>query len=206
MSKWKPLESLCFGLAALCAVAAVAPGTPAAAKEGSVTVSISIKVSPIAEINFPRGTDFVLKVPKPETGAPAAGENLPRVERVRIPFVVRGNATALVHAEASEIQKSHDGTKFGVARMISDRSRTLTYMLDMNFPSKSKTTKKNTFSRISRGNIDTASRYASANVADGPSNGFVSVIPNFQNAARSGHGTYNGTYSGSVNLTITANE
>jgi len=32
------------------------------------------------------------------------------------------------------------------------------------------------------------------------------VIPNFQNAARSGHGTYDGTYSGSVNLTITANE
>jgi len=202
MSKRKPLARLCLGLAALCAVAAVAPGIPAAAKESSVTVSISIKVGPIAEINFPRGTDFVLEVPKPETGAPAAGEDLPRVEPIRIPFVVRGNATALVHAEASEIQKSHDGTNLGVARMISDRSRTLTYMLEMNFPSKSKTMKKIIFSRISRDNIDTSSRYASANVADGPSNGFVSVIPNFQNAARSGYGTY----SGSVNLTITAIE
>lgn len=191
----------CFLVAALFPSAVLA-----GAQNDRVTVSIAIKVGPIAEVSFPEGTDFVLRVP--EAGAtvahsgPSGTRDAPVAAPVEIPFTVRGNAKAIVHAEASEKIPYRNGTHVGVARMLTNSERILTYRLDLRFPKSNNILNQGHIDEYSRDNIDTSSRYAQLDVAPGPFNGIVSVIPTHPKVAR----PTNGTYSGSVNLTITATE
>jgi hypothetical protein len=76
------------GLAAMLPLAAIS-GVTQAQSSNSVSVTIGVSIPPLANITFPEGQDFVLTSVHPHP----AGQIL---DPVRIPFTVRGNASASV--------------------------------------------------------------------------------------------------------------
>jgi len=187
-------------LVVIVATSASEPGASAAMRDQTATVSISIRVGPIAEISTPKGTGFLLRV---------GGANTDVIQTVlqhaapsRVPFVLRGNAKASVYVDASERDMSPAGNEMGIARLVSDPSRILNYRINVELEGDNNDVLSGNYQPYESGNSDTFSKYASANVASGPSKGIVSVIPIISETRR----PTNGTYSGSVSLTITATE
>ena len=109
----------------LTAQAAQAQSSGAMQPTNRAVVSIGITVGPVAEIVFPEGQAFELRVPDalPDGNFQAAQqldalyEAETEVPMAEIPFVVRGNATAVVEAQPGETTWANE-REFGVARAV----------------------------------------------------------------------------------------
>lgn len=88
-------------------------------------VTVSIRVDPIAEISFPQGTGFAIRVPPPACPPSFSFHHRacsewwqhwwPPIAPVRIPFVVKGNALATVSALPGSYVRIRSGRYLGAA-------------------------------------------------------------------------------------------
>lgn len=106
-------------------------------------VTVSVKIEPVAYIEFPDGFDFVIEVPDKKTGGGHdkgngkghdshgkgngyghEGDDWAAIEPVFIPFRIRGNAMASVSVSPSEFMRIRGGYYLGKAmRLSGDRHK-----------------------------------------------------------------------------------
>lgn len=104
------------------------PSLTLAQSRSSATVTVTISVAPIANIDFPNGTDFIITVPRNASPRGAT------IQPVRIPFTVRGNAIAAVSARPDVFLQAADGTFYGRALGPDGGLEALGYDIVVQFP------------------------------------------------------------------------
>ncbi|TVQ27673.1 MAG: hypothetical protein EA370_17695 [Wenzhouxiangella sp.] len=177
------------------------------ASAGAV-VSIVITVGPIAEIVFPEGQAFELRVPEPsQAGAlqevqhqgfqPASAAP---VHMAELPFIVRGNATAVVEAQPSETTWTDD-QEFGVARSArpNDGVSLLAYSMEIDFGERPSNVFSQRAHTWSSGRTATAGVLSSSNVAQSPERGNLRVIGDSMV-----FGTAPGQFNGEIVVSVSA--
>lgn len=84
--------------------------------QAPASVSVGISVPPMAEIEFPFGTDFTIEVPSvPKDAMTSHVDLFPKLDPVYLPFVIRGNARTAVSVTPSTFLKLPNGTLLGRA-------------------------------------------------------------------------------------------
>lgn len=131
-------------LAALLLVAAL-PAFGRATGVGSVRVGISI--APVAQAVFPQGTEFTIAVPRPACRTEHVAEDRSggnsderihcapqrsRIPPVRIPFAVKGNASAIVSVRPSAFLSIGGGVYLG--KVVGRKEGNLGYQIIVRFP------------------------------------------------------------------------
>jgi len=105
---YRRLRKMMVLLLAAAAAAAVPTGA-ALARSSSASVGITIRVLPNADIDFPKGFDFILDVPG------RAGPGGRFIKPVAIPFKVTGSAVASVSIKPDTFIQISDGKYLGAA-------------------------------------------------------------------------------------------
>lgn len=82
------------------------PAAAASADATPATVSISITIGPIAEIRFPEGTVFTFADPAPTSSL--ADPDDTEALTAEVPFVVWGNAQAVIALQSATLRKLED--------------------------------------------------------------------------------------------------
>ncbi|TVS19622.1 MAG: hypothetical protein EA424_07840 [Planctomycetaceae bacterium] len=177
------------------------------ASAGAV-VTIGITVGPIAEIVFPEGQAFELRVPEPsQAGAlqevqhqgfqPASAAP---VHMAELPFIVRGNATAVVEAQPSETTWTDD-QEFGVARSArpNDGVSLLAYSMEIDFGDRPSNMFLQRAHTRSSGPAATAGVFSSSNVAQSPERGILRIVGNAMV-----FGTGPGEFTGEIVVSVSA--
>lgn len=186
-----------------------------------IRAGVGIRVGPIAQIDFPQGTGFLLDIPSRAEGlagrGPFASGQAPHVDTVTIPFTVAGNAWVIVSVEPGSVQGARSGGPVGrafidslVGRALPDdpsgpnQGVELPYRLWVEFPATTSARPPAGLGNPSGGN-PAPHNESRANVADGPVNGIVHVVPSVTWAEIASRRFVNpGLYRGDVQVTITA--
>jgi len=186
-------------------------------------VGVGIRVGPIAQIEFPQGTGFVLDIPSREEGladrGPFSPQRAPHVDTAQIPFTVIGNAWVTVSVEPGAVLESPPGGPVGrafpdgpvgMARPDDpfgpNQGVELPYRLWIEFPEASSARLAAGLGNPS-GRNPTEHSISRANVASGPVSGIVHVVPGVTWGEIASRSFVNpGLYRGDVQVTITATE
>lgn len=94
----------------------------------SVSVPVRIEVDAMADISFPQGKNFLIRVPR------SASPNGATITPVRIGFTVRGNALASVSVAPDAFMRVADGSLLGEAHKQARGSDGLGYNVVIQFP------------------------------------------------------------------------
>ena len=193
------------------------------AASDTASVTISIQIGPIAEIDFPQGTGFELYIPSREEGLAGRGPfprgEEPHVDTAQIPFTVIGNAWVTVEAAPGAVLEPPPGGPVGrafgdapVGKAFPDdpdgpnQGVELPYRLWIEFPEGSSARSPAGLGNPS-GRNPTEHSISRANVASGPVSGIVHVVPGvIWGEIASQHFDNPGRYRGEVQVTITATE
>lgn len=185
--------------------------------------AVGIRVGPVAQIDFPQGTGFLLDIPSRVEGlagrGPVASVHAPHVDAATIPFTVTGNAWVMVSVEPAAVLASPPGSPVGrafpdgpVGRALPDdpsgpnQGVELPYRLWIEFPSANAARSPAGLGNPSGGNPAQHSM-SRANVADGPVAGIVHVVPSVTwGEIASRRFASPGLYRGEVQVTVTATE
>lgn len=182
-------------------------------------VQVELRVSTIAQIDFPEGTNFLLRIPSREEAlarrGPYALGNPPYLDVAEIPFVVNGNAWLTVSAEPGSVQASRPKRGFGPAydsgpvglafpddRNGPNKGIELPYRLWIDFSPTGVGGRSADLLGPARG-----ASVAHINAADGPILGVVYVVPNLTwGEIASRRFSHPGYYRGEVRIAITTFE
>ena len=171
-------------------------------------VTIGITVGPIAEIVFPEGQAFELRVPEalPDGDFQAAQQRHPpdessmEVPMAEIPFIVRGNATAVVEALPGETTWANE-REFGVARAASPygAGSLLAYSMELVFGNRPSDAYLESVSAMSSGRFATSGVVSMTNVAQSPEHGSLRIVGD-----RAVLGTGSGRFHGEIIVAVSA--
>lgn len=171
------------------------------------TVTVSIRVAPVAQVDFPAGTGFELHIPDKGKGrAPMRAGPPPHIDTAQIPFTIKGNTPVVVLAVPGAIlQEDQDGT-IGRAWPVpgggASGDAALGYRLRLEFPLG---VPKNPLAGLGngRGKNPTRSDSMKGDPSQGSLSGIIHVIPDVHwGDVASGKFDDPGIYSGSVQLII----
>ena len=188
---------------------------------GEANVNILIRINPIARVDFPQGTGFVLVIPSREEGRGRGGPftrgPAPHLDSAQIPFIVTGNSWVTITAEPGAIftlpPRSPVGRAFGdvpvgIALLddpdASAQESAIPYTLWIEFPAGLSGRSPAGLGNPS-GKNPTKQSALQASVANGPISGIVHVVPNIVwGDIASGRFVNSGIYRGEVQVTVTA--
>jgi hypothetical protein len=189
------------------------PPSALAQSRSSATVTVTISVAPIANIDFPNGTDFIITVPR------NASPNGATIQPVRIPFTVRGNPIASVSARPDVFLQTNVGAFYGLALGPDGGSEPLGYDIVVQFPVPSQN-HAGLPTRGGFGNGATRDNYANLpSVSEDPTPPLAVDMVQQKHTAYGtihlvarhgwtpdGRSAKAGKYSGSINVTVTTDE
>lgn len=183
------------------------PISTQAERQDRATVSIAIKVSPIAQIDFPSGTDFELDIPgRPNRHGSRRGGPPPHLDTAQVPFTITGNSPVTVRALPGVIfRQDHKGIlgkAFSVPGGGASADAVLGYRLRLEFPLGHPRNPLAGFGKR-RGKNHTGLNRLTADPSQGPLSGIVHVIPNENmGSIASGKFGHPGRYRGSVQVIL----
>lgn len=174
-------------------------------------VSIAITVGPIAEIRFPEGLSFELRVGESDVNAAEHGDDIAGLEtltpesifRADVPFLVLGNAYAVVEARPSRVAYS-GAREVGVAAKSSGpvgREGVLGYTLEIDFEGNSRNRNNSRTQERVRAEFATATAISSVDVAQSERMGLLRI---YADATLFESNT--GIYHGEVIMAISAEQ
>lgn len=175
---------LAFLAVSVMAQAAQAQSSRAMQEADQAVVTIGITVGPIAEIVFPEGRAFELRVPEAlsvrdfQAGQQRAPHDEAEmgVPMAEIPFIVRGNATAVIEAQPVETAWANE-REFGVARAASpdNTGSRLAFSMELVFQSRPSNAYVAKVIPKSSGRSATSGVVSLTNVAQSPKNGKLRI-------------------------------
>lgn len=175
----------------------------ASAQSDRATVSIMIKVDPIAQMDLDGGSEFKIYIPTAaETrGRPFAFGAPPHVSLAQVPFTVRGNTRVTVSASPDPLS---DATGKGQAIAVDGSGETVGFRVVLDFPSGS--THKPLKGLGARGQNATGKTTRSADASAGPMSGVVYIVPDVTRGEVASRRVPPGWYSGAVQVVVTVDD
>lgn len=175
----------------------------AMAQSDRATVSVTVRVDPIARLDLDAGSGFEIYIPTAaETrGGPFSFGAAPHVALAEVPFTVRSNTRVTVSVLPEPLM---DGTGKGQAIAVNGSGETLGFWVVLDFPSG--TTLNPLEGLGAHGQNATGKTASSADVSSGPLAGIVYIVPNVTRGEVASGRVPSGRYSGAVQVVVTVDD